>query len=140
MKLRCFGCGGAVSNELPPDTIVRALILCRECTADSVLRNSKFIEPFAPRSNAQAAAMKIIEPVRAPAPVAPAPPNPDELLTEKQAAAILQVQHTTLSAWRYRGDGPRFVKVSARAVRYRRGELADWLAKREFGSTAEFDK
>jgi len=35
-----------------------------------------------------------------------------------------------LQNWRLRGGGPAFVKVSARAVRYRLSDLADWVNRR----------
>lgn len=31
MRLRCYNCTKSVSNEVPDDTTVRALILCPEC-------------------------------------------------------------------------------------------------------------
>jgi hypothetical protein len=40
-----------------------------------------------------------------------------ELLTEQQAAALLQVSVKSLQAWRVRGGGPPFVKLG-RCVRY----------------------
>lgn len=46
----------------------------------------------------------------------------DMLLTEAQASRFLRVAARTLQAWRYRGGGPRFVKLG-RSVRYRRSDL-----------------
>ena len=31
MRLLCYNCHKSVSNEVPEDTIVRALLLCPEC-------------------------------------------------------------------------------------------------------------
>jgi hypothetical protein len=31
MRLRCYECGKSVSNEVPDETIVRALLICPEC-------------------------------------------------------------------------------------------------------------
>jgi predicted DNA-binding transcriptional regulator AlpA len=53
------------------------------------------------------------------------PPAP--LLTEQEAAAYLKLTRRALQAWRYQGRGPRFVKISARAVRYRPEDLETWV-------------
>ena len=44
------------------------------------------------------------------------------LLTEQEAAALLHVTVKAVQGWRYRGGGPRFVKVG-RCVRYRLEDL-----------------
>jgi len=31
MRLQCYFCGKSVSNEVPTDTVVRALLVCPEC-------------------------------------------------------------------------------------------------------------
>ena len=49
-----------------------------------------------------------------------------ELLDEKQAAALLRVTTKGLQSWRYRGNGPRFVKVG-RCVRYRLEDLQTFV-------------
>ena len=49
-----------------------------------------------------------------------------ELLTVKQVAALLQVPPATLHTWRYRGIGPKAMKVG-RYLRYRRGDVEEWL-------------
>lgn len=46
-----------------------------------------------------------------------------DLLDESEVAATLNVAVQTLRNWRWRGEGPRFVKLGKRAVRYRRGDL-----------------
>jgi hypothetical protein len=48
---------------------------------------------------------------------------PVALLTEADAAAYLRLTRRALQAWRYQGRGPRFVKISRRAVRYRIDDL-----------------
>ncbi len=57
-----------------------------------------------------------------------------ELMTTAQAAELLQVKPTTLEQWRWRGCGPRFVKVG-RSCRYRRGDLDTYLSVRTYEST-----
>ena len=59
------------------------------------------------------------------------------LLNTRQAAALLGLSPRSLEDWRLRGYGPRFVRMSPRAVRYRPRELARWVAEREVGSTSE---
>ena len=44
------------------------------------------------------------------------------LLTEQEAAVLLKVTVKAVQGWRYRGGGPRFVKVG-RCVRYRLEDL-----------------
>ncbi|MEO1242503.1 MAG: helix-turn-helix domain-containing protein [Pseudomonadota bacterium] len=61
-----------------------------------------------------------------------------DLLTEREAAQYLGVSPRTLSNWRVRSnDGPRYHKLSSRAVRYRRADLEDWLEDRSRYSTSE---
>lgn len=65
-------------------------------------------------------------------------PNTNELLTDIQAAEVLDVSPGTLSVWRSTGRyGIPFVKIGFN-VRYRRGDLMDWLDKRtrQNGATA----
>lgn len=68
---------------------------------------------------------------------ASSPDLPAPLLTETQAAEILQLTPRALQAWRYQGRGPRFVKISARAVRYRLDDLEEWIETRLRRSTSD---
>jgi hypothetical protein len=52
--------------------------------------------------------------------------DPDTLLSEQLAAALLGVTLRALQAWRQRGGGPAFVRISARCIRYRRKDLIAW--------------
>ena len=61
----------------------------------------------------------------------------DELLKEADAAEFLKVSVRTLQGWRCSGDGPKFVRVSGRMIRYRRQDLLDWIASRTVSSTSE---
>lgn len=56
-------------------------------------------------------------------PKPPSAANPTDLLDENEAAASLSVAVQTLRNWRWKGEGPLYVKVGARLVRYRRGDL-----------------
>lgn len=53
--------------------------------------------------------------------------GPGDLVDEKEAAAILVVATTTLRNWRALRQGPRYMKLGARMVRYSRAELAAFL-------------
>lgn len=64
------------------------------------------------------------------------------LLTVEQAALYLAVSLSTLNHWRSGGKGPSFVKLcgSARgAIRYRMGDIRQWVAKNTFTSVADAD-
>jgi predicted DNA-binding transcriptional regulator AlpA len=64
-------------------------------------------------------------------------PAPElELLTTKEAAALLKLSESFLAKARMRGDGPRYRKLS-RAVRYDKSDLLLWLKASAKTSTAE---
>lgn len=54
--------------------------------------------------------------------------KPGDLLSEKEAAEILGCGFRTLRNWRAKRDGPRFVKIGQRLVRYRRADLEAFIA------------
>lgn len=59
---------------------------------------------------------------------AAANPDPDDLLNEHEGAAYLGNRAVqTLRNWRAKGIGPRFVKIGARMVRYRRRDLEAFI-------------
>jgi len=58
-------------------------------------------------------------------------PDPDELLTIDETMALLKIaDRKVLSNLRYEGNGPRFVRVTSREIRYRRCDLVVWLESR----------
>ena len=59
------------------------------------------------------------------------------LLTEAEAAERLGFTARFLQNRRVRGDGPQFVRVSARAVRYRPVDLEKWATDRLRTSTSD---
>ncbi len=59
------------------------------------------------------------------------------LLTEAEAAERLGFTPRFLQNRRARGDGPRYVAVSARAIRYRPQDLEEWAAERLRTSTSD---
>jgi len=58
----------------------------------------------------------------------------DALLDQRQAAVRLGLPSArTLEAWRLRGYGPPFLRLSPRLVRYRASDIDQWLAARVVG-------
>jgi hypothetical protein len=51
----------------------------------------------------------------------------DRLLDPNEAAALLKVRPTTLGKWRHFRLGPRYYKMHGQLVRYRLGDLLDWV-------------
>ena len=64
--------------------------------------------------------------------------NDDDLLTTPQVAAWLSVSEQFLEIGRHRGYGPKFLRLSPRRTRYRRGDVRQWLRERTHQSTAEY--
>jgi hypothetical protein len=60
----------------------------------------------------------------------------DELLTSREAAAILRLSERTLERHRTSGTGSRYIALGG-AVRYRRRDLLDWIEKAARQSTSE---
>lgn len=58
------------------------------------------------------------------------------LVTEVQASKILGFTIRALQAWRTSGKGPKFIKISSRAVRYRLSDLEQWISSKERCSTS----
>ncbi len=62
----------------------------------------------------------------------------NELLKEEDAADFLGVSVRTLQGWRFKGGGPKFIKISHRAIRYRRKDLIEWIDGKVRISTSDF--
>ena len=62
------------------------------------------------------------------------------LLDENAVAARLGLSVRTLRNWRVRGVGPRFIRLSRRAVRYAQADVDAWLAARTVCSTSERER
>src|SRR5262249_6624965 len=60
----------------------------------------------------------------------------ERLLTPKETAKLLRLSLSWLAKARMRGDGPSYVKPG-RSVRYREGDLVQWLKSRRRQSTGE---
>ena len=63
--------------------------------------------------------------------------HPESLFTEPQAARFLNFTPRCLQAWRQRGGGPKFIRISSRAIRYRKSDLDDWIDEKIKSSTSE---
>lgn len=55
------------------------------------------------------------------------------LIDERDVAALSTHAVKTVQRWRQTGDGPSFVRVGRRSVRYRVGDVLAWLAARTSG-------
>lgn len=59
------------------------------------------------------------------------------LLTPAEAGAQLGLTPAALAQLRYTGGGPCFVKLTAKAVRYRQSDLDSWIAGKARTSTRD---
>ncbi len=59
------------------------------------------------------------------------------LIDEKAAAEFLDLTDRTLQAYRHRGGGPRYIRLSSRCLRYRRVDLREWAEARMRTSTSD---
>jgi predicted DNA-binding transcriptional regulator AlpA len=62
----------------------------------------------------------------------------DELLSTQQVAQWFGVSEQWLEIARARGDGPRYVMLSARTIKYRRSDCRAFLDARTHASTREY--
>lgn len=68
----------------------------------------------------------------------PIPEFAHALLTPIEAAHILGVELRTLESWRWRSsDGPPFVRINRRTIRYRKSDLLAWIDARALKSTSD---
>jgi predicted DNA-binding transcriptional regulator AlpA len=64
----------------------------------------------------------------------------ERFLDQDEVATVLGVSPGTVSNWRVQGRGPRFVRVTARCIRYRESDVRDWLESNEVEPTREVEK
>jgi len=55
----------------------------------------------------------------------------------KQTAKILNLSPKTLQKYRLNGEGPKYIRVSARCVRYVLSDIIAWQAARRVSSTSD---
>ena len=61
----------------------------------------------------------------------------DEAVNTAEASRITGIPVCTLHTWRSRGDGPPFLKLGRKSVRYQRRTLFEWMAARQRRNTAD---
>ena len=59
------------------------------------------------------------------------------LIDENAAADFLGLTNRTLQAYRHRGGGPQYIRLSSRCLRYRRIDLRAWAEARMRTSTSD---
>ncbi|MCO6387932.1 AlpA family transcriptional regulator [Aliihoeflea sp. 40Bstr573] len=59
-------------------------------------------------------------------------------LTTEEAAAYCRQSRSTFEKLRHFGGGPCFIRLSARAIIYRRTDLDAWLAAKARNSTSDY--
>jgi predicted DNA-binding transcriptional regulator AlpA len=59
------------------------------------------------------------------------------LLTPTEAAKVLKVSTSWLAKARMRGDGPQYIRISRRSIRYSEAALLQWMKSRQRLSTSE---
>jgi predicted DNA-binding transcriptional regulator AlpA len=63
--------------------------------------------------------------------------HPDHLLTPKEIHAAGGPAERTLERLRATGDGPRYVRMGPKVVRYRAADYLAWLTANTFAHAAE---
>ncbi len=53
--------------------------------------------------------------------------EPNDYLSPEEASAYLRLSVGHLAQLRYRGEGPKYLKPTAKTVLYRRSDLDSWL-------------
>ena len=59
------------------------------------------------------------------------------LITERLAGEFCHLTDRAMQKYRQTGDGPRFVRISSRCIRYRRIDLRAWTESRLRNSTSD---
>ena len=60
----------------------------------------------------------------------------DGLLTPKQLSEKLKVTTKTLERWRMTGEGPLYIRLSAKSIRYRVGDVGAFIDRRVLANTS----
>ena len=61
----------------------------------------------------------------------------ERLLTRDEVEAVFGISRRYLEVSAVRGDGPPMIRVGSRMVRYRVGDLREWLDARRVSSTSD---
>jgi predicted DNA-binding transcriptional regulator AlpA len=62
------------------------------------------------------------------------------LFRPPKAAVYVGLSVSTLAKQRLRGDGPKFVRLSPRAIGYLQADLDEWMASRRCLATSEYGR
>lgn len=54
--------------------------------------------------------------------------RPDDILTPKEVAREYRLSEQTLANWRAQRQGPKYIRIGDRAVRYRRADIGAFIA------------
>ena len=57
----------------------------------------------------------------------------EKLYTTDQLAKKLNIKANALTIWRHKGIGPKYIKLTRRAVRYRKSDVLEYLKEKELG-------
>jgi predicted DNA-binding transcriptional regulator AlpA len=107
-------------------------------TASSATFGVTSESPKSPQTDPHRTGAMIANVVKARATETPLTPNSlSTLLTEKETAARLGLSASTLRNWRSKGQGPPFIRLSARAIRYSRADVDNFLMSRKRRSTSD---
>jgi len=60
-----------------------------------------------------------------------------DVLDTPEAASYVKLSPVTMERYRLTGEGPKFLRLGKKAIRYRKADLDDWLASRAVASTSE---
>ncbi len=65
------------------------------------------------------------------------PRGQQPLLTTADLGEVLGMTRTAIYNMRHRGDGPRWIRIDARSVRYRPEDVEAWLEERAAATASE---
>jgi predicted DNA-binding transcriptional regulator AlpA len=74
-------------------------------------------------------------PERSPPLTPPPQPAASTLLTSREVAQWLAMSESRLSQLRFHGQGPPFIRIGQRGVRYQRSAVENWLAAQTIQKT-----
>jgi len=60
-----------------------------------------------------------------------------DVMTTEEVARYLGVNKKTLDRMRGRGDGPRYLRLTSKIIRYRRTDIEEFLVARARSNTAQ---
>ena len=73
-----------------------------------------------------------------------APPDASDywqaLINEKAAGEFVGLKERAMQSYRQKGDGPHYIRISSRCIRYRRIDLKSWVDARLRKSTSDPDQ